>query len=316
MAANPPVVRLRGVTKRFRDFWLRPRITALEGLDLEVARGEILGLLGPNGSGKSTTIKIVLGLLFPSSGQVDVLGRPPGDVRTKSRIGYLAEETSLYPFLNARETLDFFGRLFGLSAHERRRRIDELIAMVGLTGAQFRPVGEYSKGMQRRIGLAQALINDPDLLVLDEPTSGLDPIGTSQVKDLIVELGKRGKTIIVCSHLLADIEAVCTRLVILYGGRLLREGTVAELLTIQDQMLLRVPRLAPATLARMREVCAADGQPFLDVSAPHKPLEALFLELVEEAQRRGFETSGAGRGGALASFLSAPTTQPSGANAP
>ena len=173
-----PIVECHGLTKIFKDFWLRPRVTAVDGLDLEVRKGEIFGLLGPNGSGESTTIKILLGLLYPTRGRVAVFGKLPTDVATKARIGYLPEESYLYRFLNARETLDYFGRLFKLERRTRKQRIEMLLEMVGLEGAQRRPVGEYSKGMQRRIGLAQALINDPDLLILDEPTTGLDPLCT------------------------------------------------------------------------------------------------------------------------------------------
>ena len=182
---------------------------AVDKLDLEIYPGEIFGLLGPNGSGKTTTIKMLLGLLYPSSGAARVFGHPPTDTMIKSRIGFMPEESYLYRYLNARETLDYYGRLFKLDSHERRRRTEQLIEMVGLKRAADRPVGTYSKGMARRIGLAQSLINDPDLLILDEPTTGLDPVGTRQIKDVIKTLGGRGKTVILCSHLLADVEDVC-----------------------------------------------------------------------------------------------------------
>ncbi|MFG0260735.1 MAG: ABC transporter ATP-binding protein, partial [Phycisphaerales bacterium JB041] len=201
-----PVVACQNLTKVFRDFWMRNRAKAVDSLTFEIYPHEIFGLLGPNGSGKSTTIKIILGLLRPTKGRVAVFNKPPSDVITKKRIGYLPEESYLYPFLNAKETLDYYGKLFEIGHTTRRRRIDELLDMVGLTHVQHRPIREYSKGMQRRIGLAQALINDPDLLILDEPTTGLDPIGTRQVKDLIIEMGRRGKTVLLSSHLLADVE--------------------------------------------------------------------------------------------------------------
>ena len=204
------VIACQQLTKVFKDFWMRSRVRAVDRLDLEVQRGEIFGLLGPNGSGKSTTIKIVLGLLHKSAGRVAVFGKLPSDVSIKKRIGYLPEESHRYPFLNARETLDYYAKLFELDYKTRRTRIDELIDMVGLGAAQHRPVREYSKGMARRIGLAQALINDPELLILDEPTSGLDPVGSRQVKDLILELGRRGKTVLLSSHLLGDVEDCVT----------------------------------------------------------------------------------------------------------
>ena len=171
------VIRAVGLTKTFKDFWGRPKARAVDNVDFEVRRGEVFGLLGPNGSGKSTTIKMLLGLLYPTKGQVTVFGESPRDVKTKARIGYLPEESYLYRYLSPGETLDFFGNLFALDAGDRQKRTEQLIEMVGLGNARTRTVGEFSKGMQRRIGLAQALINDPDLVILDEPTAGLDPIG-------------------------------------------------------------------------------------------------------------------------------------------
>ncbi|MFM7133636.1 MAG: ABC transporter ATP-binding protein, partial [Planctomycetota bacterium] len=200
-----------GLTKTFSDFWMRATARAVDGIDFHIDRHEIFGLLGPNGSGKSTTIKMILGLLHRTRGKLVVFGRDPSDVEVKRRIGYLPEETYLYRFLNPEETLDYYGKLFGLDRRTRRRRTGELLDMVGLSQVAHRQAGEFSKGMARRLGLAQALVNDPELLILDEPTSGLDPIGTRQVKDLILELGRRGKTILLTSHLLADVEDVCSR---------------------------------------------------------------------------------------------------------
>src|SRR5437899_5816418 len=203
------IVAVRGLTKIFKDFWGRPKARAVDNVDFEVRRGEVFGLLGPNGSGKSTTVKLMLGLLHPTRGQIQVFVRSPRHVATKARIGYLPEESYLYRYLNCRETLDFFGNLFDLPKGECRNRAEQLLEMVGLSQAHLRAVGEFSKGMQRRIGLAQALINDPDLIILDEPTSGLDPIGCREVKDLILALARRGKTVILSSHLLSDVEDVC-----------------------------------------------------------------------------------------------------------
>ena len=196
------VVSVRGLTKVFKDFWNRPKARAVDNVDFDVRRGEVFGLLGPNGSGKSTTVKLLLGLLYPTKGHIEVFGHSPRHVQTKSRIGYLPEESYLYRYLNSRETLDFFGNLFHLGKGERDNRAEQLLEMVGLSQVHLRSVGEFSKGMQRRIGLAQALINDPDLVILDEPTSGLDPIGCREVKDLILALARRGKTVILSSHLL------------------------------------------------------------------------------------------------------------------
>lgn len=301
-----PVIACQAVTKVFRDFWMRSRARAVDSVTLEIRPHEVFGLLGPNGSGKSTIIKMMLGLLRPSSGRIAVFGKPPSDVSIKRRIGYLPEESYLYPFLNARETLDYYGKLFGLDYRTRQRRIDELLDMVGLRGAQFRPVREYSKGMQRRIGLAQALINDPDLLILDEPTTGLDPIGTRQVKDLIIQLGKRGKTVLLSSHLLADVEDCVDRMVILYGGKIRREGERNELLEARGRTTIETALLDDATIAEIDRVIRARSggeEAIIRVSHPRQKLEELFIDIVHQAQADQVETSGVTHTGETASFL-------------
>src|SRR5436309_4048298 len=262
-AAPPPpngeaVVTVRGLTKVFKDFWNRPKARAVDDVDFEVRRGEVFGLLGPNGSGKSTTVKLILGLLYPTKGHIEVFGHSPRHVATKSRIGYLPEESYLYRYLDSNETLDFFGSLFDLPNTERRRRAEQLLEMVGLNQVRRRLVGEFSKGMQRRIGLAQALINDPDLVILDEPTSGLDPIGCREVKDLILALARRGKTALLSSHLLADVEDVCDRVVIYYGGRIHAMGTLKELLAKPDSIRITAPVLSRQTLERVLETIRRD----------------------------------------------------------
>ncbi len=293
-----PVIQTVGLTKTFKDFWRRPNVVAVRDLNLDIYPGEIFGLLGPNGSGKSTTIKVVLGLLYPTRGRVALFGRPPTDVGIKSRIGYLPEESYLYEFLNARETLDFYGRLFRLPRRERRRRTERLLEMVGLTHEARRRVGEYSKGMARRIGLATALINDPELLILDEPTSGLDPIGTRLIKDLIVDLGARGKTIILSSHLLGDVEDVCARVAILYGGMQRALGKTHELLSRTELTQITTEKLDEKTLAEMRRVLEKNGLGArFEVSSPSDKLESFFLRIVRKAQEERIETSGATIGG-------------------
>jgi ABC-2 type transport system ATP-binding protein len=302
------VVVCQQLTKVFKDFWMRDRARAVNHLTFEVRPREVFGLLGPNGSGKSTTIKMILGLLRPTAGRVAVFGRSPSDVEIKSRIGYLPEESYLYGFLNARETLDYYGKLFQLEYRDRKRRVDELLDMLGLTGAQFRPVREYSKGMQRRIGIAQALINDPDFLILDEPTTGLDPIGTRQIKDLILQLGRRGKTVLLSSHLLADVEDCVDRLVILYGGQKRAEGTCDELLTAQHRTTIETDALDDQTVTEVDRVIRSrtgGSRGLIRVSKPRQTLEELFLDIVERA-RAEVETSGATHGGATAAFLQAP----------
>ncbi len=298
------VVEATGLVKVFSDFWMRSKARAVDGIDFTIRRHEIFGLLGPNGSGKSTTIKLILGLLRKTRGKLTVFGRDPSDVSIKRRIGYLPEESYMYRFLNAEETLDYYGRVFGLRRSVRRRRTEELLEMVGLGGAGHRPVGEYSKGMTRRLGIAQALINDPEFLILDEPTSGLDPIGTRQMKDLLVDLRQRGKTILLSSHLLADVEDVCDRMVILYGGRIRAEGTGDELLHDTTQTTIRTGKLRPETLAELERVLVSrEGFGIDGVELPRQRLEEFFLQIVERARAEQAATSGAAAGGPTAKFL-------------
>ena len=303
---GPLVVEAAGLTKVFSDFWMRTTAKAVDAIDFEIRPREIFGLLGPNGSGKSTTIKMILGLLRKTKGKLSVFGRDPGDVAVKRRIGYLPEESYMYKFLDPVETLDYYGKLFGIARAERRRRSGELLDMVGLSGAAHRPVGEFSKGMARRLGIAQALINDPEFLILDEPTSGLDPIGTRQVKDLLLELGRRGKTILLSSHLLADVEDVCDRMVILYGGKIRAAGTTDELLSDTAHSVIRTPRLKAETIAHIDALLQREeGVGIESVAAPHQRLEDLFMEIVERARQEQAATSGALHGGRTASFLAA-----------
>jgi ABC-2 type transport system ATP-binding protein len=299
-----PIVEAVGLRKTFKDFWLRTRARAVDGVDFQIFPNEIFGLLGPNGSGKSTIIKMILGLLHTSGGRLTVFGKSPTEVDIKKQIGFLPEESYLYRYLNPRETLEFYGKLFGIGLRTRRRRIDELLDMVGLSQVAHRPIGEFSKGMTRRIGLAQALINDPDFLILDEPTSGLDPIGTRQVKDLLLELRRRGKTILLSSHLLADVEDVCDRMVVLYGGRIRAEGTARDLLSDEEHTLIQTARLRPETIERIeRVVQECEGTGIEKVEAPRQRLEQLFLTIVEQAREEQAETSGALQGGGTAAFL-------------
>ncbi len=302
-ADHEHVIRCARLTKVFKDFWLRNRVTAVNSIDLDVRRGEVFGLLGPNGSGKSTTIKMILGLLHPSSGVVSVFGKPARDVEAKRKIGYLPEESYLYRFLNARETLDYYGKLFHQDRRKRQQRIDMLLEMVGLDKVQRRPIGEYSKGMQRRIGLAQALINDPQLLILDEPTTGLDPIGTRQIKDLILKLKDTGKTVLLCSHLLSDVEDVTDRAAIMFGGKVRRHGTIEELLASDDQTTITTPTLPNVTAEKLVAALEALGVTDVQVTQSRQKLESLFLDIVEQAQNEGVQTAGAGNAGKVAAFL-------------
>ena len=299
-----PVVSAIGLTKVFRDFWGRPKAKAVNDIDFEINEGEVVGLLGPNGSGKSTTVKMILGLLYPTGGRLTVLGRSPQAVETKKEIGYLPEESYLYKYLTAEETLDFFGSLFNLSKAERARRIDQLLDMVGMTHARRRRVGEFSKGMARRIGLAQAMINDPTFLILDEPTSGLDPLGCKEVKDLILTLKKRGKTVLITSHLLSDIEDICDRVIILYGGQVRATGTLNELLEVNKENRIITPALEPQVMQKLLELLRdnLDGENFT-VDHPRRTLEEFFLDVIARAKAESVETAGVVGGGKIAEYL-------------
>jgi ABC-2 type transport system ATP-binding protein len=269
------------LTKDFTDIWGRPTVRSLESLDLTVRRGEIFGLLGPNGAGKTTTIKLILGLIFPTSGNVRVLDANPRDVAAKQKIGYLPEESYLHRFLNAEETLDFYGRLFDLPRDVRRKRAGELIERVGLQHARTRPLREYSKGMVRRVGLAQCLINDPEFILLDEPTSGMDPIGSREIKDLILDLKRQGKTVLLSSHLLADVEDVCDRVAMLYHGRLQLEGRVSELLEAGDVTEIEVEGLNDEAIAELKKEAVKRGAKKVDAHRRRERLETLFINVVE-----------------------------------
>ncbi|MCA9113467.1 MAG: ABC transporter ATP-binding protein [Planctomycetaceae bacterium] len=304
------VIEIRNLSKVYRDFWGRRKVQALKSLSLDVKKGEVFGLLGPNGSGKTTTLKLLLGLLFPSDGEIRVLGKPAADVDKNERIGYLPEESYLYRFLNAEETLEFYGRLFKMPAEERRKRADELIKQVGLDHARRRQLKEYSKGMTRRIGLAQALINDPDLVMLDEPTSGLDPIGTREMKDMIIRLKEQGKTVVMCSHLLADVQDVCDRIAILYAGELKVMGRVDELLSEQDETQLLTSRLNDEALAEVRQVLERHNAKMLKVGHPTASLEDLFLRTVDESRARPGRRFMPGEDGAAGTPAPAPAATP------
>ncbi|HZZ28008.1 MAG TPA: ABC transporter ATP-binding protein [Pirellulales bacterium] len=281
-----PVIETRNLSKTYRDFWGRQKVRALKALDLTIYRGEIFGLLGPNGSGKSTTIKLLLGLLFPTGGRAIILGKDATEVKKNERIGYLPEETYLYKFLNAEETLDFYGRLFDMPPALRKQRAEALIDMVGLSWARRRQMREYSKGMARRLGLAQAMINNPELILLDEPTSGLDPIGTREMKDLILKLKAEGKTVLMCSHLLADVQDVCDRIAILHQGELKELGRVDNLLKMRDITQIRASGLSEECKSEVRATIERHHGTVLGIENPTSTLEELFLAIVRDSEAR------------------------------
>jgi ABC-2 type transport system ATP-binding protein len=284
--AQDVIVETRNLTKVYRDFWGRRKKTALNALNITIDRGEIFGLLGPNGSGKTTTIKLLLGLLFPTSGEAFVFGESSLTVRKNERIGYLPEESYLYRFLNAEETLDFYGRLFEIPPDVRRKRANELIEKVGLAADKRRILKEYSKGMRQRIGLAQALINDPEFVILDEPTSGLDPLGTRWMKDLIIDLKKQGKTVLMCSHRLEDVQDICDRIAILYDGELQEFGSVKKLLEDAQRVELRANGVSVSDALKrdLEAVIQRYGGTIETFGHPTTTLEDLFLRIVQESK--------------------------------
>jgi ABC-2 type transport system ATP-binding protein len=299
IAPNDSAVHTQNLTKVYTDFWGRPKVRALDDLTLTINRGEVFGLLGPNGSGKSTTIKLLLGLIFPTRGHASVLGQPlrkGGNPEINKRIGFLPEESYLYRFLNGEETLRFYGRLFKMDRKTLNRRVPELLDIVGLDQkSRKRKLREYSKGMARRIGLAQALINDPDLILLDEPTTGLDPIGTREMKDLILSLKQQGKTVLLCSHLLADVQDVCDRITILFRGRMMELGHVRDLLQVKDVTQIQARGLDPARAGEIKEFLTRMGVRDAEVTHPTSTLEDLFVRIVRDNTPQGaaYTSSGA-----------------------
>jgi ABC-2 type transport system ATP-binding protein len=281
--ATDSAVHTEHLTKIYRDFWGRDKVRALDDLNLTIHRGEVFGLLGPNGSGKSTTIKLLLGLIFATRGTAHVLGQPAGSTTINEKIGFLPEESYLYRFLNGEETLKFYGRLFKIPSKDLKRRVPELLDVVGLDQkSRKRKLREYSKGMARRIGLAQALINNPDLILLDEPTTGLDPIGTREMKDLILSLKEQGKTVLLCSHLLADVQDVCDRITILFRGKMQTLGHVRDLLQVRDITQVQARGLTPEQLTELQEFLKRTGAKDATVTHPTTTLEDLFVRVVRD----------------------------------
>jgi ABC-2 type transport system ATP-binding protein len=278
-----PAMETVALTKVYPGFWKSQSVTALSGLNLAVKRGEIYGLLGPNGSGKTTTIKLLLGLINPTVGSASVLGKPAGDQVSRRNIGYLPEETYLYRFLNARQTLDFYARLFNMNRAQRARAVEFYLDFVGLDASvRRRRIGTYSKGQARRVGLAQALLNNPELVILDEPTSGLDPLGTLEMKNLIKELKRAGKTVLLSSHNLSDVEDVCDRICILYRGKLEVEGSIDQLLEVKDVFKVEARNVPAELQRRMVEMLQAAGVQEITPGVQKSRLEDLFKRMVLE----------------------------------
>ena len=254
MENQTTVLQIEGLTKIYRSLFTPVGVKAVDGLNLSVNQGETYSIVGPNGSGKTTTLKILLGLLFPTAGTTTIFGRSIGDVSVRERIGFLPEDAYLYDCFNGEELLDFYAGLFGYSRQRRRELTEELLSLVGMQANRRVPFRECSKGMRQRLALAQALVNDPELLILDEPTSGLDPAGRHQMTRLILELKRRGKTILLCSHFLAEVEEVCDRVGIMYRGRLVAEGTLGELGGEPEEVLVTTVGLDGGGAAKIAEM--------------------------------------------------------------
>jgi ABC-2 type transport system ATP-binding protein len=273
-------IQIQGLTKKFLQ---RGEVVAVDNLTLDVEEGEIFGFLGPNGAGKTTTIKMLLGLIFPTAGTASMLGRPIGDVEARRQISYLPESPYFYDHLTGGELLDFFGRLFGIEETARRRKVDELIDLVGLKNDKQKQLKQYSKGMLQRIGLAQALVNDPKLLIFDEPTSGLDPVAHIEIRNLIESLREQGKTVFLSSHQLSDVELVCDRVAILNYGRMVKTGAVDDLVQGSRTQIV-AEHVAPEGIAAIRrlspDTAAADG----NLTAYHEETGAVnqILDLVRQ----------------------------------
>lgn len=280
-------VELKNMTKDFSLGMGPVKLRAVEDLSLKIHSNEIFGLLGPNGSGKSTTLKVLLGLLEPSAGSCEIFGRPSTDVRSRESVGFLPEAPYFYRFLSGYELVRFYAKVCQVEPAQREERVRDVIDLVGMSEAAHRRVGTYSKGMLQRIGLAQALVHDPRVVILDEPTAGVDPIGSAAIAEIILELKRRGKTVLLCSHLLAQVEGVCDRIAIMNRGRLVMEGKVEDLLTREDASYLKLEDLTSEQFQRAREVLEAANIPVASVERAKLRLDELFLNLVLNKDQEG-----------------------------
>ena len=279
--ADIPAVRIRDLKKVFPVHLRRRQVTALRGLSLDIPAGHVYGLLGPNGSGKSTTLKILLGLVTPTSGTSEIFGVPSSRVASRAEVGFLPENPYFYKFLTGSETIAFYGRLCGLGGRALRTRVAELLDLVGLQDAGDRRISGYSKGMLQRIGLAQAMVHDPRLLILDEPTAGVDPAGSRQIRDLILRLKERGKTVLLTSHLLEQVQEVCDRVGILAKGELVREGSLEILTGVTGQTEYLIENAGPELQSEIARLAASHGARLVASRTPQLDLETVFLKATE-----------------------------------
>jgi len=275
-------IEIEKLNKTFAIPFRRERLHAVRDLTLQVGKGQVYGLLGPNGSGKSTAMKVILGLLKPDTGRTAIFGQDSSKVESREQVGFLPENPYFYRFLTGLETLNFYGKLCSIKGKALTDRCWELLKLVDLEGAAHRRLGGYSKGMLQRIGLAQALIQHPRLLVLDEPTAGVDPAGARDIKDLIMRLKEEGITILLCSHLLAQVQEICDRIGILHRGELVREGRLEDLIGIENQTELILEGASPEVLKELRAFLEARGVRALRESKPQTTLENYFLEVTGE----------------------------------
>jgi len=281
-----PAVRIENLTKIFPVPLRRQRVTAVRNISFEVRPGEVYGLLGPNGSGKSTTLKILLGLVTPNQGRAMIFGQDSRDYHSRKDVGFLPENPYFYKFLTAAETLRFYGKVCGMGGTILNKRIDELIHLVGLEDARDRRIGGFSKGMLQRIGLAQALIQDPRLVVLDEPTAGVDPAGSHQIRDLILDLKKRGKTVLLTSHLLEQVQEICDRVGIMARGEMIREGALADLVSVKNQTEFVIENATPEIRSQIEHLLQNSLAKLLSTRQPQRSLESVFLELTAPSADR------------------------------
>ena len=283
MADPSPAVEIRNLVKEFKTSFRRRPLRAVDDVSIRIMPGEVYGLIGPNGSGKSTTMKALLGLVAPSSGQCSIDGRDSLKVDSRNEVGFLPENPYFYKHLSGAETLKFYGKLCGIGGRALDDRVGELLALVDLEGARDRRLGGYSKGMLQRIGLAQALIQEPRLVILDEPTAGVDPLGSRQTRDLILKLRERGITVFLCSHLLEQVQEVCDRVGIIFRGKLVREGRLEDLIAIEDQSEIVLRDASPELLEKIRALVeSTPGATVVKTGKPRTTLERLFLREISE----------------------------------
>lgn len=278
MAETTPAVEIRNLVKDFKTSFRRQMLRAVDDVSIRIMPGEVYGLIGPNGSGKSTTMKALLGLVAPTAGQCSIFGKDSLKVDSRNDVGFLPENPYFYKHLSGAETLRFYGKLCGLKGRALEDRVGELLALVDLEGARDRRIGGYSKGMLQRIGLAQALVQEPRLVILDEPTAGVDPVGSRQIRDLIMKLRERGITVFLCSHLLEQVQEVCDHVGIIFRGKMVKEGRLEDLIAIEDQTEIILKDASPELISQIKALVGSSaGASLVRTGKPRTTLERLFL---------------------------------------